>query len=90
MSKKQIMDILLSRVAEDQKDDFIAALREAGSKKERIAVVKKYCGELSEAEKGTVEKARGGQISDEELDTAAGGCNCACSAHCSSECICGY
>ena len=90
MSKKAIMDVLLTKVAADWKDAFIAEFRKAGTKEERIATVKKYCGELTAAEKEEIEKARGGEVTDEELDSAAGGCNCACSAHCSTECICGY
>lgn len=84
MSKMAIMDILLSKVAADQKEAFIAEIREAGTKEERIAVMKKYCGELTEAEKEKIEKARGGEVSDEELDNAAGGCHCSCHA-----CYCG-
>ena len=84
MSKKMIMNILLSKVAADQKDAFIAAIRDAGTKQERIAVIKKYCGELTAAEKEAVEKLRGGEVSDEELDSAAGGCQCHCHG-----CYCG-
>ena len=56
MSKMAIMDVLLSKVAADQKEAFIAEIREAGTKKERLAVIKKYCGELTEAEKEKLKK----------------------------------
>ena len=90
MSKKQIMNVLLSKVAADRKEAFIAEIREAKEKKDRIAVVRKYCGELTEAEKAAIEKARGGEISDDELDNAAGGCHCQCHCHCGTDCICGF
>ena len=89
MSKKAMMDVLLTKVAADQKDAFIAALREAGSKKERIAVITKYCGELTAAEKEAIEKARGAEVSDEELDSAAGGCHCTCTNCHGCYCGCG-
>ena len=86
MSKNAIMNILLSKVAEDRKDAFIAAIRKAGTKEDRIAVITEYCGELTAAEKEEIKKPRGGEVSDEELDSAAGGCNCMC--HCQCYCSC--
>ena len=89
MSKIMAMNVLLSKVAADQKEAFIAEIREAKEKKDRIAIIKKYCGELTEAEKEAIEKARGGEVSDEEMDNAAGGCHCMCSNCHGCYCGCG-
>ena len=85
MTKKEKMEMLLSKVAEDQKADFVAGMREAKSKDEWLEVVKKYGIRLSEDEKATF-KAQSNEVSDEELDVAAGGC---CTG-CSGDCHCAY
>ena len=85
MTKKEKMEMLLSKVAEDQKADFVAGMREAKSKDEWLDVVKKYGIRLSEDEKATF-KAQSNEVSDEELDVAAGGC---CTG-CSGDCHCAY
>ena len=90
MSKKEIMDLVLSKVEEDKKETFIQELREAKTKEERLEITKKYNATLTKDEGEKIKASKGNAVSDEELDEAAGGCNCACSAHCSSECICGY
>ena len=77
MSKKAMMDILLSKVAADQKDAFIAELREAGTKKERAEVFAKYGVSVSDEEREAIRTSLGGEVSDEALDQADGGCNCA-------------
>ena len=87
MSRKEIMDQMLSKVEEGKKEALIAELREAKTKAERVEIVKKYSAAPTKEE---VQALKDNAISDEELDKAAGGCKCACSAHCSSECICGY
>lgn len=84
MTKKEKMEMLLSKVAEDQKADFVAGMREAKSKDEWLEVVKKYGIRLSEDEKATF-KAQSNEVSDEELDAAAGGC-CSCSCDCTQQC----
>ena len=77
MNRKEKLDLLLSKVEEDKKEAFIAELREAKTKAERVAVVKKYGVTLTEEEAQAMKNRAGNELSDEELDTAAGGCNCA-------------
>ena len=87
MTKKEKMEMLLSKVAEDQKADLVAGMREAKSKDEWLEVVKKYGIRLSEDEKATF-KAQSNEVSDEELDAAAGGCCHSC--ECTGNCACAY
>ena len=83
MTKKEKMELLLSKVAEEQKADFVAELREATTKEARQELFTKYNIRLSEEEKEAI-KAQSNEVSDEELDAAAGGCcncSCACTIH---------
>lgn len=85
MTRQEKLDLLLSKVPEDQKEAFVAELREAKTKEDRLGVAKKYNALLTEEE---VKKflPEGTKLSDEELDEAAGGC---CSSSCSSaKCSC--
>ena len=82
MTKKEKMELLLAKVAEEQKAAFVAELREAKSKDEWLEVVKKYGIRLSEEEKEAI-KAQSNEVPDEELDAAAGGCCSSCSSSCS-------
>jgi methylase of polypeptide subunit release factors len=83
MSKKEAMDLLLSKIPADKKDAFVKELRAAKDRKERNAVIKKYGAELSEEEAKTIRDAVKNAVSDEELDAAAGGCcDCGCNAGC--------
>ena len=77
MNRKFAMDLLLSKVAEEQKEAFVAELREAKTKKERADVMAKYGVALSDEEREAIKNSRGNEISDEELGLANGGCNCA-------------
>ena len=85
MTRKEKVDLLLSKVAEDRKEDFIADFRKAGSKEERKAVLKKYGASLTKEEAEAFCKNTGNSIPDEELDNAAGGC---CSSSCNTKCGC--
>ena len=83
MTKKEKMELLLSKVAEEQKADFVAELREETTKEARQELFTKYNIRLSEEEKEAI-KAQSNEVSDEELDAAAGGCcncSCACTIH---------
>ena len=80
MTKKEKMELLLSKVAQEQKADFVAGLREATTKEARQELFKKYNIRLSEEEKEAM-KTDTNEVSDEELDAAAGGC-CSCSCDC--------
>ena len=78
MTKKEAMNLLLTKIPEDKKELFVAELRAADSKEEREKLFKKYQITLTEEEK-TALKARSNEIPDDELDEAAGGC---CNGHC--------
>ena len=73
MTKKEKMERLLAKVPEEQKAAFVAELREVKSKDEFLEAAKKYGICLSEDEKEAFQ-ARSNEVSDEELDAAAGGC----------------
>ena len=73
MTMKEKMELLLSKVPEEQKAAFVAELREVKSKDEQQEVMEKYGISLSEEEKDTFQ-ARSNEVSDEELEIAAGGC----------------
>ena len=80
MTRKEAMNMLLTKIPEDKKELFVAELRAADSKEERGKIFKKYQITLTEEEKAAL-KARGNEVSDDELDEAAGGC-CNCHCHC--------
>ena len=86
MTKKEKMELLLARVPEEQKTAFVSELREAKTKDAFLAVVSKYKLSLTDEEKKVAE-SRTNEVSDEELDHAAGGCcltpNCViCKTNC--------
>ena len=85
MTKKEAMNLLLTKIPEDKKELFVAELRAADSKEERGKIFKKYQITLTEEEKAAL-KDSGNKISDADLDEAAGGC---CSCHCHYHCECG-
>ena len=83
MNVKKAMDLLLSKVAEGQREAFIADLREAGTKKERAEVFAKYGVSVSDEEREAIRNSRGSEVSDEALDQANGGCSPSCAyVHC--------
>ena len=84
MNRKEVMDLLLSKVEEDKKESFVQELREAKTKEERFEVAKKYNATLTKEEEEKIKASKGNAVSDEELDDAAGGCVCSCSS-----CYCG-
>ena len=77
MNRKERMDLLLSKVAEDKKEAFVAELRAAKTPEERLKVAKKYNATLTEDELKAVKAESTNKIADAELDNAAGGCSCA-------------
>ena len=77
MDMKKGMDLVLSKVKEEQKEAFIAELREAETKKERAEIFAKYGVSVSDEEREAIRNSRGNEVPDEELDQASGGCNCA-------------
>ena len=84
MSKKEKIKLLLSKVAGEQKADFVTELREATTKEARQELFQKYSIRLSAEEKEAM-KTDTNEVSDEELDVAAGGC-CSCSCNCTQQC----
>ena len=83
MTRKEINDLWLSKIADDQKEAFIEEIRKTNTKEERLAVIKKFGISLTQEEKDALKSGDGNEISDEELDTASGGC-CASACHVSS------
>lgn len=89
MTKKEKIELLLAKVKEEQKAAFVAELREAKTLEAKEALLKKYGISLTAEEENAL-KSRSNELSDEELDQAAGGgCNdgppggkCSCSGGC--------
>ena len=76
MNDKERIDYLLTKVAEDKKDAFVEDLKGISKLEEGLAVLKKYSISLTEEEMKKLTAKR--EMSDDELDAAAGGC---CSDH---------
>ena len=79
MDRKEKLDCLLSKVADDRREALVAALREAKTRKERGAVLKRFGVALTGKEADAFGSR---EVSDEELDAAAGGCGCNCTCNC--------
>ena len=77
MTKKEKMELLLSKIAEERKADFVAELREATTKEARQELLQKFNIQLSAEEKESM-TTDSNEISDDELDVAAGGCCNSC------------
>lgn len=73
MMKKEKMELLLSKVPEEQKAAFVAELREARTKEAMQDLLKKYGIRLTDEEEKTL-CATENELSDADLDQAAGGC----------------
>ena len=84
MTKKEKMELLLAKLAEEQKAAFVVELRESTTKEARQELLTKYNISLSDEEKEAM-KSDTNEVSDEELDAAAGGCcaGCMCGGPCS-------
>ena len=50
MTRKEKMELILSKVAEDKKEEMITEIREADTKEKRTEVLKKYGVLLTEEE----------------------------------------
>ncbi len=86
MTKKEKMELLVSKVPEEQREAFVAELRDAGTKEARGDLFKKYRIKLTKEETERLKETSASQLTDEELDQAAGGC-CNChSCYCSIPC----
>ena len=82
MTRKEIINQILSRVPEEKKESFIREMTECKDLAEKAAVLEKYGVQLTPEE---MEAISAGKVTDEELDEAAGGC---CQSHCSPSCHC--
>ena len=87
MNRKEIMDLLLSKIAEDKKEAFIKAFRETKTVEERFAVAKQYGAALTDEEAQAIKTKAGNVVGNEELDGAAGSCCSSCSS-CNTGCSC--
>ena len=87
MTKKEAMNLVLSKVPEEKKEAFVTAIREAKNPEDRQEVLKKFDVTLTKDEAMALKKKNANEVSDDELDHAAGGCcNCKCSCKCSCTC----
>ena len=83
MNGKESIDYLLTQVPEDKKEAFVEDIKGAAGLEEGLAVLKKYDIAMTEEEMQKLTSKR--EMSDEELDAAAGGC---CSDHVCNDHVC--
>jgi hypothetical protein len=76
MNDKERIDYLLTRVPEGKKDAFVEDLKGVSGLEEGLSVLKKYGITLTEEEMQKLSSKC--EMSGEELDAAAGGCECCC------------
>ena len=86
MTRKERIDLVLAKIPEDQREAFIAKFREAKDREAKMEVVKEYGITFTDEEKEAFKADAGNEISDAELDQAAGGCSCHCKATCPGMC----
>ena len=87
MTRKEKLDLIISKVPEDKKEAFVAELREGKTKEDRYKIAKKYNVVLTEEEIKSLRSDTSHEVADEDLDAAAGGCSscgrpCMCGCHC--------
>ena len=88
MTRRERIDLLLSKIPEDKRDAFVTKLREAKNQEERARLLNEYGVTFTEEEKAAFKAgdSAGNEISDAELDVAAGGCKCTCKCYCPMHC----
>ena len=87
MNRKEKVNLVLEKVPEEKRDEFVVELRAAETKEARSEVLKKYNAKLTEEEIAIFHETSN-ELSDEELDQASGGCcghdtgrsSCGCSS----------
>ena len=86
MTRKERIDMVLAKIPEDKREAFVAQIREAKDREEKAKVLEEYGVAFTEEEKKALqaEVEAGNEVSDDELDQAAGGCSCKC--HCPAHC----
>lgn len=77
ITRKEMMEKLLGKVAEDKRAEFLKELREA-QKEARKEIFEKYGVGLTEEEKELMKNRVSEELSDDELAKAAGGSGCGC------------
>lgn len=78
MTRKEKMDLLLSKIPEDRKAAFVAEFRTATTEDAKMEVLRKYGIVLTEEESAILCKKGSSQLSAQELELVSGGCTCAC------------
>ncbi len=73
MINKEKLNLIISKVPEEQKEAFVNELRDAESKQDRAKVLKKYGINITDEEYAVI-KDSSHEVSDDELDSAAAGC----------------
>ena len=84
-TRKEMMEKLLGKVAEDKKAEFLKELREA-QKEARKEIFEKYGVEFTEEEKELMKNSVSEELSDDELAKVAGGYSCTCACYCYWSC----
>ena len=79
MTIQEANELVLSKVPEEKKEEFIKAISACRNKAEKTAVLEKYGVQLTDKELETIGVQK---LSDEALDEAAGGCMCCCDECC--------
>ena len=74
MTKTEVAELVLAKVPEDKKEDFLKELRNSSFKKD-AAFLEKYNVVLTQEE---LEQISNDKITDMDLDEVAGGCMCCC------------
>ena len=87
MTRKEKMDLLLTKVPESEKEAFIADLRQVKSREDILTLLEKYHIVLTEDEKTVLNDTVSNELTDEDLDLVAGGCwFCQCQHNGSCNC----
>ena len=76
MNGKERIDYLLTKVPEDKKEAFVEDFKGVASLEDGLSVLKKYGVALTEEEMQQLTSKR--EMTDEELDAAAGGADSSC------------
>ena len=74
MNGKERIDYLLTKVPDDKKEAFVEDLKGVAGLEEGLSVLKKYGISLTEEEMQKLTAKH--EMSDDELDAAAGGADC--------------
>lgn len=75
MTRKEVGALVLSKVADDKKEEFIVAFRDASGQEEQVELLEKFGVNLTDEEMKAITSE---ELSEEDLDEAAGGCMCFC------------